>query len=271
MENRLDSLFLINKESNTYVSEILNSYMGKKINPISIEFFTLNILRHLVYIQKEVSPLLVDLDKNPHNELPIGILLRSACMDILQFGYISKCIDEVELISINGHNEQVPDCDKLNDEIKKFFSGNIKNQILDERVLLEEKILDKKTFDESLRDYKERYQWLSTENEAFDDTLSGRKLFKELRKSQKYFMFSSAFIHYSYYSKLEHIGILTWTYTISPLYDSKLVIFRIIEILIYVIHVYKVGFIFLERSENEIKEIDGLLNQLWQIKNTIHN
>lgn len=266
MDNKWQNLIKCNTESNVFVSEILNTYLYQKFDPFFIQFYTLNIFRHLVYIQKGIDPLLKQMNSCPDLELPVGILLRSACLDILQYGSIHKCLDKVKINEENLSDNVTPDYTQFKKELRKIFSGNIKNQIDDDKALKDTGKINDTEFNERTEFYKKKFYWLLSEDNNFEDSYLARKIFRILKQNSKYDIYSNVFDNYSYYSKLEHFGVLTWAYTTTSNYREIDVFKRLSRVLITIIKVYQIGFVFLQREKNDIDKMDGLIDLLTVLK-----
>jgi len=250
----------INDDSLRFVSKILDSYIGTKFDPLFIQFYTLNINRRLVFIQKGISPHLTEIEIKPQLELPIGILLRSACLDILQYGYIIKCLDDVK-IGNPPQPDVIPDYSSFNSELKKVFSGNIKNQIDDYKALKDVGMLSDAEFIEKERKFQEDFIWLYNNNDI-EQSCPTRKIFRILKNDSKYDVFSNIFEDYSYYSKLEHFGILSWIFTIPEKENIPLILHRIKRNLMTILHIYNISFVYLQRNDNDIAVLEEWSNQL---------
>jgi len=266
MDNKWQNLIKCNTESNAFVSGVLNTYSHQKFDPPYIKFYTLNIFRHLVYIQKGIGPLLKEMNNYPDLELPVGILLRSACLDILQYGFIHKCFDEIKINEKNPSDNVIPDHTQLKKELRKIFSGNIKNQIDDDKALKDTGEINDTELNERIEFYKRKFYWLLSEDNNFEDSYLARKIFRILKQNSKYDIYSNVFDNYSYYSKLEHLGILTWVYTTTSNYREIDVFKRLKSILITIIKVYQIGFAFLQREKSDIDKMDGLIDLLTGFK-----
>lgn len=250
-----------NAESMVFISKINDSYIGQKFDPLSMQFFTLNILCRLTLIQKGVDPLLREIESNPNLELPIGILLRSACLDILLYGYIHKCMDEVEINEKNPSPNVIPDFTKFKFELAKVFSDNLKNQLDDDKLLKEVGIINEEEYNDRVELLKTTYPWL-LDNNKFPISGSARYIFKTLKSNSRYEIYSNAFRFYSYYSKLEHFGILSFLLTTSEHYKNNDSISRIYVLLMTILNTYGYGLIYLQRDEQDLNKIDEILKKL---------
>lgn len=259
-----DNIIKINDNSHIFVAKALDSNLGQRFDPLFIEFYSLNIVRRLVFIQKGISPHLKGVETKPQLELPIGILLRTACLDILQYGFIIKCLDEVKIENPPRPNV-IPDYSDFKNTLRKVFSGNIKNQIEDDKCLRDVGVLREDEFLRRKKILENKYYWLLSENKEFLDSLPARKIFKSLRSSRKYDNFSCTFEDYSFYSKLEHFGIFSWIYTIPDKDTLPIILHRIKRNLMSILHVYKISFVYLQKDEKDIGVIDEWLSQLYNI------
>ncbi|MBU1008573.1 MAG: hypothetical protein KKD74_00420 [Bacteroidetes bacterium] len=262
--NEWKKLVRINEDSHVYVAKVLDSFLGRKFDPLSIQYFSLNIARRLVFIQKGINPHLIEVEAKPQLELHIGILLRTACLDILQYGYIVKCLNKVKT-NDPPRPDVIPDYTSFKSELRKVFSGNIKNQLEDIKALKDTGIINDAEYTNVKQAYNVEFPWLLNDNNEFEDTKPARKIFKNLRENRKFDIYSNVFEDYSYYSKLEHFGILSSFYTI-PREENKIQIMtRIKGILVTILKVYQISFAFIERDENDIAVIEEWLEQLYKI------
>lgn len=262
MNLQLQNIIKCNAESMVFISKINDSYMGQKFDPLFIQFYTLNILRRLALIQKGINPLLNDLESNPNLELPIGILLRSACLDILHYGYIHKCMDEVEINEKNPSPDVIPDYTKFKSELAKVYSDNLKNHLDDDKALKEVGIISEEEYNERAELIKNEYFWLLNNKNEFPTSGSARHIFKTLKVNSKYDIYSDTFRFYSYYSKLEHFGILSILLTTREHYKTNDFISRINVILMTILNIYGFGLIHLQRDEEDLNKINEILDRL---------
>jgi hypothetical protein len=260
-----ESLIKANSDSSLFVGKILDSCLGQKFDPLFIQFYSLNIARRLVFIQKGINPHLKDVETKPQLELPIGILLRTACLDILQYGFIVKCMGEIKTNDI-PQSGVIPDYSSFKNELKKIYSGNIKNQLDDIKALKDTGIISNEEYMSIAQSYKVEFAWLLNDKDEFEDTKTARKLFKILKVNPKFDIHSNVFEDYSYYSKLEHFGILSSLFTI-PKEDNEIqTLTRIKRILMTILKVYQINFAFIERDENDVAVLDEWLEQLYKIE-----
>ena len=260
MNDYWNSIIKINSESYSLISKILDENLGKKFRPFSVEFFILNIFRRLVFVQKGIDPLLVEIIKNKNLEFSIGILLRSACLDILQFGHIHKCIDEINVNTNTPFCESTENNAQLVSELKKIYSSNICSQLEDQKALRDIGIISDSEYEKTLDLFNENFSWLHSSDNGFDNSLPTRKLFKSLRESRKYDLYSYVFIEYSYYSKLEHFGILSCVFTTKFHYENDEVFHRIIRLLTTFLKVYQVGLVFMMKDQKYIDKLDEYID-----------
>jgi len=259
------NIIKINDDSHIFIANILDSYLGQRFDPLFIKFFSLNIARRLVFIQKGISPHLTDVGTKPQLELPIGILLRTACLDILQYGYIIKCMDEIK-IGNPPQPDVIPDYSNIENEFKKIYSENIKNQIEDYKALKATGTISNEEFDNIEKQYKEEFSWLLTDENKSVKAKRSRAIFKVLKEEKKYDVFSNVFEDYSYYSKLEHFGILSWYFTIPDKENIPIILHKIKRNIMTILKTYQICFVYLQRDEKDIAVIDEWLSQVCNIE-----
>lgn len=263
--NNWKDIIEINTNSSNFIAQITDKYSDQKFDPLFIQFYTLNIFRRLVFIQKGINPHLQNIEFSPQLELPIGILLRAVCFDVLQYGYIIKYLDEVN-ISETPNPEVIPDYSRFTNELRKIFSENIINQEKDYKALSEVNMINEEEFVLLRNEYINKFNWLIPENKhKFEKSKSIRDIFRCLKLNSKYDNFSNVFIDYSYYSKLEHFGILSWAYTTPQQNNFRMDLHRIKRVLMTIIFVYKFGLVYLQRTEDEINKMEGYLNEIYKI------
>lgn len=260
--NEWKKLVRINEESQIFVANVLDSYLGRKFDPLFIKYYSLNIAQRLVFIQKGINPHLKDVEAKPQLELPIGILLRTGCLDILQYGYLVKCLDEIKT-NDPPKSDVIPDYSSFKSELRKVFSGNIKNQLADIKALKDTGIISGEDYDNVKQAYNVEFPWLLNDKNEFEETKSARKIFKILKANPKFDIYSNVFEDYSYYSKLEHFGILSSLYTIPKEENKIKILTRIKRIIMTILKVYQISFVFLERDENDIAVVEEWLNQIY--------
>jgi len=263
MATSFDNIIKINKESSLFLSQIADSYRNKKMDRFFIQFYTLNIIRRIVFYQRAIIPLIYELNKNINFEFPIAILLRAACLDILQFGYVIKALDEVKIDSNNPQPHIIPDYTDFKKITKSIYCDNLFNQLSDWKTLKDADTItdsDLKLLTEKM--YRDFPEYFPESNGKKCKSPKTRDIFVILRKDNKYDLFSDVFYYYSYYSKLEHFGILSYVYSKSENTNLTEAFNKIKHISYTFLKVSQRGLLFLKREDFDVKKMDEWIDEL---------
>jgi hypothetical protein len=260
IEQNIDQLIRINKESSGELATLLDSFVDHKFKAHSMQFYSLNILYRIVFYQRGVLPLLIEFKSNSSYELPIAIILRAACLDILQFGYIMKCIDNTLLVDSKSLNENAISHENISKALNDIYYSNIKYQISDWKCMKDTGRISQEQYDSWESELTEQFSAFISEEKS--NPLNAPKLFKTLVQHKKYWIYSEAFIDYAYYSKLEHFGILSYTYAINDPKSTKIAIQRISNLSVTLLFISKTGLGFLEVPKETLTKFDTWMNEI---------
>jgi hypothetical protein len=264
MQPYLENIIKINTESSNLLAGNLDLHLHKKFNAFSMQFFSLNILHRIVFYQRSLNPLLKELDANTAFEFPIALLLRAACMDILQYGYMMQCLDSLPLEKTTTGSFQKDIQPKIVESLQSIYCGNLKNQIYDWKCLKEKGVIQEVDLDLLVKTLNQKFfSYFPDESPTKCKSLSAREIFKQLKEDSKYDVFSDAFFYYSYYSKFEHFGILSYEYSKPAVQGCEDPLSKILHISAILLKVSQIGLSFLMSGEEVNSKydnwIDGLL------------
>jgi hypothetical protein len=159
-------------------------------------------LERFYYISKAIELLLGLYKVDLNYKLPLGVILRTGLSDFMTFFYIILIIEE-----------QYPDVDSIDMEIKKFLAGNIqylKNEI---EWNLQEKEISPKQYEEAWGNIRKLYfDFFEQDTGKIIEhkNISISKIKKKLGSNVKFKWASDAYNAYEIFSKYEHIGALTY-------------------------------------------------------------
>lgn len=258
-----EKIIKINTESSNLLAGNLDLHLHKKFNAFSMQFFSLNILHRIVFYQRSLNPLLKELNTNTAFEFPIALLLRAACMDILQYGYIMQCLDSLPLENATPDSFQKDIQPKIVESLQNIYCDNLKNQISDWKCLKDVGELSDANFVLLVNNLnQEYYSYFSGDSPESCKSLSARDLYKKLKQNKKYDIFSDMFSHYAYYSKLEHFGILSYSYATPSVKSLDDILFRVSHIMVVMMKVSQTGLMFLDAEKNELLKYNEWLDEI---------
>lgn len=263
MNRTIENIIKINTESSSLLASILDSHRYKKFKAFSMPFYSLNILRRIVFYQRSINPLLKELEVNIAYEFPIAILLRSACMDILQYGYMMQILDNLPWEEANEDVIQDVIRPKIVDTLQSIYCDNLKNQVWDWEALKDVGELSQAELDLLVNHLSEEYySFYPGEDPKNCKSLTSRDIYRKLKQSKKYDLYSNLFYYYSYFSKLEHFGILSFEFTKSNENKRPELYQKIKHIVSSFLEVIQIGLIFLGIEVSETKRFDEWIDEL---------
>lgn len=258
-----ENIIKINTESSNLLAGNLDMQLHEKFNAFSMQFLSLNILHRIVFYQRSLNPLLKELYTNEAFEFPIALLLRAACLDILQYGYIMKCLDSLPLENATSDSIQKDIQPKIIKSLQNIYCDNLKNQISDWKCLKDVGELKNMDYELLISNLKqEYYSFFPGDSPQNCKSLSARDLYKKLKQNKKYDVFSDLFSHYAYYSKFEHFGILSYSFTRPSVKSLDDLLLRVSHIVVVMMKVSQIGLMFLSADRNDLLKYDEWLDKL---------
>lgn len=200
--SKIDKLIEIIEKYTSIIKPLINE--SKAIDRHdNFEIFIKTIFLERFYYNSKAIVILLGYYKDDFNyKLPMGVILRTSMSDFMTYFYFVLIVQE-----------QYPNVDSINTELKKFLAGNIHFLQKELKWNLKEKKISLKQYDETWENVKKLYfDFFEPNTDKIIDNkdIPISSIRNKLRSNDKIKWTSHAYNAYEIFSKYEHIGALTY-------------------------------------------------------------